>query len=83
MSDLELLERISFNPHPVISGTRLSVQFILNLLAHESTPAEIMSQYPELTREDILACLLYASQSFERHEPYVNFFVYDDGRQSI
>ena len=68
MSDEQLLERITCDPEvlcgkPVISGTRLSVEFILNLLAHGSTFDEIQDEYNRLTREDIQACLLFASQS--------------------
>lgn len=68
MSDQELLERISSNPkvmvgQPVIKGTRLTVGFILNLLAHGSTEEEILSEYEGLCSEDIHACLLFASQS--------------------
>ncbi|MEI6158126.1 MAG: DUF433 domain-containing protein [Atribacterota bacterium] len=43
---------------PVIRGNRLTVQFILGLLAHGATMDEIIEEYPGLTREDILACLL-------------------------
>ncbi|MCL4322088.1 MAG: DUF433 domain-containing protein [Deltaproteobacteria bacterium] len=50
---------------PVIKGTRLSVQFILNLLANGSTFEEIMQEYEGVTREDILACLLYASEALD------------------
>jgi uncharacterized protein (DUF433 family) len=68
MSDQELLERISSNPkvmvgQPVIKGTRLTVGFILNLLAHGSTEQDILSEYEGLFPEDIQACLLFASQS--------------------
>jgi uncharacterized protein (DUF433 family) len=65
-----LLRRIEVNPSilvgkPVIRGTRLSVQFILHLLAHGATIEEILSEYTELNKNDILACLLYASETLE------------------
>lgn len=65
-----LLERIELNPKvmagkPVIKGTRLTVQYVLNLLAHGTTIDEIISEYEGLTKEDILACLLYASETLE------------------
>jgi uncharacterized protein (DUF433 family) len=68
MSDQQLLERIASDPRilkgkPVIRGTRLSVEFILNLLAHGSTAEEITGEYDGLSTEDIQACLLFASQS--------------------
>lgn len=59
-------ERITTDPEilagkPVIRGTRLAVEFILELLAAGQTVAEILENYPGLSREDILACLSYAS----------------------
>lgn len=63
MRDEQLLERIVVNPRvmtgkPVIRGTRLTVEYILNLLAHGATVEEILQEYDGLTREDILACVL-------------------------
>jgi uncharacterized protein (DUF433 family) len=63
---MELSERIVFDPRvlagkPVIRGTRLAVEFILELLAAGQTETEVLANYPGLTREDILACLSYAS----------------------
>jgi uncharacterized protein (DUF433 family) len=46
---------------PVIRGTRLAVEFILEILAAGQSESEILTSYPGLTREDILACLSYAS----------------------
>jgi len=62
-----LLERITLSPKvmagkPVIRGTRLTVEYVLNLLAHGATCDEILQEYEGLTKEDILACLLYASE---------------------
>jgi len=68
MSDQQLLERITLDPKvmvgkPTIKGTRLTVDFILNLLAHGAAVSEITTEYPGLEPEDIQACLLFASQS--------------------
>jgi len=65
-----LLERITLNPKvmvgkPVIKGTRLTVEYILNLLAHGATIEEILQEYEGLVPEDIQACLLFAAQSLE------------------
>ena len=70
MTDEQLLERIALNPKvmagkPVIRGTRLTVEYILNLLAHGATVAEILEEYEGLAQEDIRACLLFASRSLE------------------
>lgn len=68
MVDRELLERIAINPKvmggkPVVRGTRLTVEYVLNLLAHGATPEEILAEYEGLTREDLQACLLFATKS--------------------
>lgn len=70
MKEQQLLARITLNPNvmvgkPVIKGTRLTVEFILNLLAHGTSDAEILEEYNGLTVEDIRACLLFATRSLE------------------
>jgi len=70
MTDERLLERISVDPRvmvgkPVIAGTRLTVAYILGLLAHGATPEEILSEYVHLSLEDIQACFLFASKLLE------------------
>lgn len=47
---------------PVIRGTRISVELILELLAAGTSQTEILNNYPGLQHEDLLACLAYASQ---------------------
>lgn len=69
MRDYELLQRIILNPDvtggkPIIKGTRLTVDYILALLAHETSEEEIF-QNEGISREDILACLLFAAKSLE------------------
>ena len=66
----ELLKRISVSPKvmvgkPVIHGTRLTVEFILGLLAQGETIENILAEYPGLAKEDIQACLLFASRSLQ------------------
>lgn len=65
MDDQRLLERITSNPDifsgkPIIRGMRISVELILSLLAQDESVESILADYPDLTREDILACLAYA-----------------------
>jgi uncharacterized protein (DUF433 family) len=67
MTEQQLLERISVDSRvmvgkPVIAGTRLTVAYILGLLAHGATPEQILTDYEHLTLEDIQACFLYASK---------------------
>lgn len=57
--------RISLDPDvlvgkPVIRGTRLSVEFVIGLLADGWSETDILENYPGIAREDILACLAYA-----------------------
>ncbi len=73
MNDADLLQRITVNPKvmvgkPTIRGTRLTVEFILNLLAHGTTIDEIIDEYETLKVEDILACLLFAGESLSKTE---------------
>jgi len=50
---------------PVIVGTRLTVDYILNLLAHGATFQDILDEYDGLSEADIHACLLFATKSLE------------------
>ena len=68
MSDQELIERVEINPEimvgkPVIRGTRLTVESVLNLLAHGATSQEILDEYVGLTQNDVQACLLFATKA--------------------
>ena len=45
---------------PVIAGSRIAVEFVLELIAEGWTEADILRNYPGLTREQILACVAYA-----------------------
>ena len=70
-----MIERITANPHilggkPIIRGTRISVEFVLDLLASDVPEKEIFEDYPHLTKEDIQACLRYAARSC-KNEIYV------------
>lgn len=68
-------DRIILNPEilagkPVIKGTRISVEFIIDLLANGWSESQILENYPRLTREDILACLSYASNLIKSERVY-------------
>ena len=70
-----MIERITANPNilggkPIIRGTRISVEFILDLLASDVHEEEILEDYQHLTKEDIQACLRYAARSC-KNEIYV------------
>lgn len=55
---------------PVIKGTRLAVEFIIELMAQGWTEAEILHNYPGVSREDIQACLAYASEVLHDQKVY-------------
>jgi len=67
------LDRISINPNicsgkPCIKGHRIWVSLILDLLTEGMSIEELLEEYPQLEREDILACLAYgAEMSRERY----------------
>jgi|ADurb_Cas_02_Slu_FD_contig_121_180793_length_4503_multi_4_in_0_out_0_2 uncharacterized protein (DUF433 family) len=66
----DLLERITINSKimvgkPVIRGTRLTVEYILGLLAHGISMEAILEEYPGLVKDDIFACLLFASKTLQ------------------
>ena len=72
MERARLLERISIDPgvcfgKPCIRGTRIWVSLVLDLLSSGLTIEEIQEEYPQLAREDILACVAYGTEmSWER-----------------
>lgn len=57
-------ERIILDPailtgKPVVKGTRLAVEFVIELMAQGWSEQQILSNYPVLTHEDVVACLSY------------------------
>jgi len=72
MTRQDLLSRISIDPNvcfgkPCIRGTRIWVSLVLDFLATETTATELLKEYPQLTEEDIRACLLYAETARGRY----------------
>jgi len=67
MSERELLDRITYNPEifggkAIIRGRRLAVSHVLGMMSAGSSIEELLEHYPWLQREDIHACLSYASR---------------------
>ncbi|NUM55801.1 MAG: DUF433 domain-containing protein [Candidatus Hydrogenedentes bacterium] len=65
-----MAERISIDPNichgeACVKGTRIPVHLILRMLANGDTEAELLTEYPSLTHEDILACLDYGASLAE------------------
>ena len=73
METNQLLQRISIDPNicfgkPCFQGTRIWVSLILDFLASGMSTEEVIKEYPELTEEDIRACIAYgAEMSRERY----------------
>lgn len=55
---------------PVVKGTRLSVAFVLDLLAQGWSEQEVLDQYPNLSRDDVRACLAYAGDLVREERSY-------------
>lgn len=72
-------ERITIDPaicngRPVVRGTRVTVQTILEFLGAGDSIEDVLEEYPSLSREDVLACLQYSSRFMSNHfklEPVV------------
>ena len=65
-------ERITTSPdvcngRPVVRGTRISVQTVLEFLAAGDSTEDVLAEYPALTRDDVQACLDYASRLMANH----------------
>ena len=69
-------ERIEINPKvlvgkPVIRGTRLAVEFIVELLANGWSESQVIENYTGITHEDISACLHYATEMLKSERGYL------------
>lgn len=54
---------------PVVAGTRITVELILDKLASGETPEQLLESHPRLTREAILAALAYAAETLRNTPP--------------
>jgi len=75
MIEEELLRRIIVDPKimlgkPVIKGTRLTVEIIIEKIAYGATFDDLVGDYPFLKREDISSALLYAAKRLANEEVY-------------
>ncbi len=72
MSGTGSLSRITIDPRkrfgrPCVKGTRIAVQDVLGWLASGMSHAAIVRDFPELKKDDILACLAYAARRERLH----------------
>lgn len=68
-------DRIVINPEilagkPVIKGTRIAVEFILDLMASGWNDEKILENYPQLKKEDVIAALRYAAETLRAEKVY-------------
>ena len=56
---------------PVIKGTRIAVEFVVDLLARGWTTEQVLLEYDHITKEDIQACLAYASDMLKTERVYL------------
>ena len=56
---------------PIIKGTRIAVEFVIELLARGWSMEKIFEEYDHLTKDDIQACLGYASEILKSEKIYV------------
>lgn len=55
------------NGLPIIEGTRISAQTVLEFLSAGDSIEDVLDEYPTLSREDVLACLAYSAQLMKHH----------------
>ncbi len=70
MAERIILDQDILAGKPIIKGTRISVEFLLELLSSGMTTEEILKEYPHLKKEDILAALTYATKLLRHEEVY-------------
>jgi len=68
-------DRITLDPKilvgkPIVRGTRISVEFVVDLLGRGWTTEQILSEYDQLTRDDVQACLAYAGDVLKSERVY-------------
>jgi len=69
-------ERITIDPSilvgkPIIKGTRISVEFVIDLLGRGWATADVLREYDHLKPEDVQACLAYASDVLKSEEVHL------------
>lgn len=67
MSDRIAVQADVCGGKPVVRGTRIAVQTVLEFLAAGDSVEEVLEEYPSLTRKDVQACLNYASRLMANH----------------
>ena len=69
-TDRIVIDETVLTGKPVIKGTRLAIEFIIDLLARGWSEAEILENYPSIVVADIHACLAYANAALHAEKVY-------------
>ncbi len=69
-------DRITIDPNvlvgkPIVKNTRIAVEFVIDLLGRGWTVEQVLAEYDYLTREDVQACLAYASEFLKSERVYL------------
>lgn len=67
MNDRIVIDPQICNGRPVVKGTRITVQTVMEFLAAGDSVDDVLEEYPSLTREDVLACMDWASRLMGNH----------------
>lgn len=67
MEELIVIDPAVCNGRPVVKGTRITAQTIIEFLAAGDSVDEVLETYPTLTREQVLACMAWASRLMGNH----------------
>jgi uncharacterized protein (DUF433 family) len=72
---MEWRERIAIDPEvlvgkPVVKGTRIAVELVVDLLGRGYTIEQVLQQYDHLTADDVRACLAYAAEVLQSERVY-------------
>lgn len=67
MNDRIIIDPAICNGRPVVKGTRISVQTVMEFLSAGDTVEDVLKEYPSLTREDVLACMDWATRLMGNH----------------
>ncbi len=69
MSEIVIDQKI-LSGKPIIKGTRISVEFIMEMLSSGMSISDIIEEYPQIRKEDILAFLVYVTKRIKQEEIY-------------
>jgi uncharacterized protein (DUF433 family) len=67
MNDRIVIDPQICNGRPVVKGARITVQTVMEFLAAGDSVDDVLEEYPSLTREDVLACMDWASRLMGNH----------------